>query len=73
MDKVVILTEAQKDSLINNTYDGVQYFNPVQDINNNWVVSEEEINCCSNDPSFNWIKSLTLTDFQPKPLVDPFA
>jgi len=37
---IAILTTEQKDSLIGQTYDGECYFNPIQDMNDNWVISE---------------------------------
>lgn len=47
--KVRQLTEQQKDQLVGQTYDGVQYFNPVQDADGNWVISNEEVNACITD------------------------
>jgi len=38
------LTEAQKNQLIEQTYDGVQYFYPIQDADGNWFISIEEYN-----------------------------
>lgn len=50
--------------------DGISYLNPIQDINDNWVVSEEEYNC----EEFQYLKSQYSTiysqmiqiDFEPK-------
>ena len=33
---VRLLTEEQKDQLVGQTYDGVQYFNPTLDAEGNW-------------------------------------
>jgi len=57
------ITEQQKDSLIGQTYDGVCFFNPIQDLNDNWIISEQEINQCS----LQWLKDLPLSEYQPKP------
>jgi hypothetical protein len=65
---IAILTEAQKDQLVGQTYDGVCFYNPIQDINDNWIISEEEI----NQSDLTWLKELTLEEFQPKPVVNPF-
>jgi hypothetical protein len=36
---VGLLTELQKDELIGQLYAPDSYFNPIQDINDNWVIS----------------------------------
>ena len=41
------------------------HFNPIQDINDNWIISIEEMEQCVN-PSFNWVKDLELIIFVPK-------
>ena len=65
---IAILTEEQKDQLVGQTYDGVCFYNPIQDLNDNWIISEEEI----NQSDLAWLKELTLEEFQPKPVVNPF-
>ena len=66
MIQVGLLTEAQKDSLIGQLYDEDSYFNPIQDINDNWIISVEEMDFCVN-PEFQWVKDLPLIDYKPKP------
>jgi hypothetical protein len=44
MIKVRQLTTEQKDALIGQTYDNVQFFNPVLDADGNWFISNEEYN-----------------------------
>ena len=66
MIQVGLLTEAQKDSLVNQLYAEDSYFNPILDLNDNWVISKEEINYCTNE-EFMWIKDLPLIDYEPKP------
>jgi hypothetical protein len=44
MIKVKQLTEIQKDSLVNQTYDGLQFFNPILDADGNWIISITEYN-----------------------------
>lgn len=65
---IAILTTEQKDQLIGKTYDGICYFNPIQDINNNWIISEEEI----NQSNLEWLKKLSLSEYLPKPTENPF-
>lgn len=66
MIQVGLLTEAEKNSLVGQQYAPDSYFNPIQDINDNWVISIEEIDFCTN-PLFDWVKTLTLIDYEPKP------
>jgi hypothetical protein len=66
------LTIAEKDSVLGIKYDGIQYFNPVQDADENWVISEEEINNCTN-VDYQWVKSLTLSVFNPPIIIDPLV
>ena len=44
MIKVKELTELQKDLLIGQTFDNVQFFNPVLDADGKWFISIEEYN-----------------------------
>jgi hypothetical protein len=59
---VRLLTEEQKDALIGQTYDGVQFFNPTLDADGNWFISNEEVNGCN---SIEWIKNLPLIPYNP--------
>lgn len=63
---VGLLTVAQKDELIGQQYAPDSYFNPIQDINNYWVISTEEMVNCVN-PDFLWVKDLPLIVYVPKP------
>jgi len=62
---VGLLTVKQKNSLLIQLYTEDSYFNPIQDINDNWIISIEEINYCDN-PEFMWVKDLPLIIFEPK-------
>lgn len=66
MIQVGLLTETQKDSLVGQLYDEDSYFNPIQDLYNNWIISVEEMEFCVN-PEFLWVKDLPLIDYEPKP------
>lgn len=66
---IAILTQEQKDQLVGQTYDGVCFYNPIQDINDNWIISEEEI----NQTNLEWLKQLPLSEYQPKPMENPFG
>jgi len=49
MENVYKLTEEQKDQLVGQTWDGVQYFNPTQDADGNWFISVEEVSGCTHE------------------------
>ena len=63
---VGLLTEIQKNELVGQWYADDSYFNPIQDADDNWVISVEEINQCVN-PDFMWVKDLPLIPYNPKP------
>lgn len=68
---VGLLTELQKNDLVGQLYAPDSYFNPIQDAQDNWVISIEEIEQCVN-PDFLWVKDLELIPYEPKPTPPPF-
>jgi hypothetical protein len=66
MTYVGLLTESQKNELVGQLYDEDSYFNPIQDIEDNWIISVEEMEFCVN-PEFQWVKTLPLIEYKPKP------
>ena len=62
---VGLLTVEQKDSLVKQLYAPDSYFNPIQDANDNWVISIEEIENNEN-PTFDWLLNLEMIIFVPK-------
>ena len=65
------LTIEEKDQLVGQWYAPDSFFNPVQDINDVWIISQEEMNNCIN-PEFQWVKELPLIEYIPKPTPSPF-
>jgi hypothetical protein len=63
---VGLLTEDQKNQLTGQLYTDDSYFNPIQDAEDNWVISTEEMQFCTN-PDFLWVKDLPLILYNPKP------
>ena len=57
---VAILTIHQKDSLVGQMVCPDGYFNPILDVNENWFISQEEINN-SIYAEHEWIKDLPLS------------
>ena len=66
MTQVGLLTESQKNELVGQLYDDDSYFNPIQDIEDNWIISVEEMEFCVN-PEFQWVKDLPLIEYKPIP------
>jgi hypothetical protein len=66
MIEVGLLTIEQKDQLVGQLYDDDSYFNPIQDIDDNWIISTEEMEQCVN-PEYLWVKDLELIPYEPKP------
>ena len=63
---VGLLTEVQKDELVGQQYTDDSYFNPIQDADDNWIISTEEMSQCVN-PDVMWVKDLELIAYNPKP------
>lgn len=60
---IILLTIEQKNSIEGTMYAPDSYFNPIQDINNNWLISIQEQDGCS----LQWIKDLPRSEYFPKP------
>lgn len=65
--QVGLLTTQQKESIQGQLYAPDSYFNPIQDINDDWVISIEEINHCVNY-DYIWVKDLPLIEYVAKDL-----
>lgn len=70
---VAIITQQQKDILVGKTYDGVCYFNPIEDINLNFIISEQEYYYCLGlwyldelQTDLEFITTLSLSEYLPK-------
>ena len=71
---IAILTELQKDILVGKTFDGTCFFNPIQDLNDNWIISEIEYYYCLGlwyldelQIDLQFITTLSLSEYLPKP------
>jgi len=69
MIQVGLLTIEQKELLIGQWFAPDNYFNAVQDINNNWFISVQQIDQCINE-KFAWVKELELINYEPKITID---
>jgi hypothetical protein len=63
---VGLLTIEQKDEIAGQPYSADSYFNPIQDADDNWIISTQEIIYCTNE-EFMWVKDLELIEYKPKP------
>jgi hypothetical protein len=62
--KVGKLTIVQKNKLVNKEFAPDSFYNPIQDINNKWIVSIEEMEQSTGE--FEWVQNLPLIDYIPK-------
>jgi hypothetical protein len=69
MIQVGLLTIEQKEKIAGQEYAPDSFFYPIQDADDNWVISQEEINQCVNS-LFLWVKNLPLIDYKPKQFED---
>jgi hypothetical protein len=65
---VGLLTEQQKDLLVGQLFAPDSYFNPLQDINLNWIISVEEMEQTIT-LEFIWVKELPLILYVPKEII----
>ena len=63
---VGLLTKVQKNELVGVYYSADSIYNPIQDINDNWIISVEEMQSTSN-PDTMWVKDLDLIEYIAKP------
>jgi hypothetical protein len=55
------LTPEQADSLIGVEFVPDNYFNPIQDADGNWIISQEEV----NQTAIEWVKELPQIEHKP--------
>jgi hypothetical protein len=61
MIQVGLLTTEQADLIRGAQFAPDSYFNPIQDVDSNWIISQEEI----QGSSIEWVKQLPLIEFKP--------
>lgn len=59
---VGLLTLDQKNEIFEMLFDEDSFFNPIQDNDDNWVISTEEIEFCTVE-EFQWVKQLPLIEY----------
>jgi hypothetical protein len=65
MIQVGLLTIDQYNQIVGQMFDLDSYFNPIQDADDNWIISIEEIEFCTVE-EFQWVKQLPLIEYKPK-------
>lgn len=75
---IYIITESQKNTLLLQSVSGI-IFNPIQDTNDNWLITENEYYYCLGlwyldelNSELVFIKDLSLTIYEPKISENPF-
>ena len=66
---VSLLTTEQKDLLVGQKYNLITYFNPIEDIDENWIIGPIEREYCVVE-EFLWVKTLPLIKWIP-PIIPP--
>lgn len=71
---IAIITQQQKDILVGKQFEQDSYFYPIQDVNNNWIISEQEYYYCLGlwyldelQTDLQFITTLSLSEYLPKP------
>jgi hypothetical protein len=59
---VGLLTLIEKEAIEGKEYTTDSYFNPIQDLQGNWIISTQEIDQC-NVPDYSWVKTLPLIEW----------
>jgi hypothetical protein len=68
--EVYLLTTEQKKSLIGQHYKEDCLFNPIQDADNNWIITSQEVKNCTNN-TFLWVELLPTIQYKQK-IFNPF-
>lgn len=65
---VHLLTPDEAAILTGQEYAPESFFNPIQDLFDNWVISIYEVNNCVNE-QFIWVKNTPIIIYDPKPRI----
>lgn len=75
---IAIITEIQKNILVGKQFETDSFFNPIQDLNDNWIISEIEYYYCLGlwyldelNSELVFIKDLSLSIYEPKIVENP--
>jgi hypothetical protein len=60
-----LLSTEQKELIVGKLFAENSFFNTIQDANNNWIISVEEMQKCVNE-DYMWVKDLPLINYEPK-------
>ena len=63
--QVGLLTIEQKNEIEGKEFAPNSFFNPIQDANNNWVISIQEMEQATIPP-YEWVHDLPLIEYIPK-------
>ena len=63
---VALLTQEQAEQLKGQLYAPDSYFNPIQDADDNWIISTQEQEQCL----IEWVQELPLIEYKPKEILN---
>lgn len=69
MIEVGLLTIEQKDQLMGQLFNFDSIFYPIQDADDNWIISQQEMEQCVN-PDYLWVKDLPLIPYKVKEIIE---
>jgi hypothetical protein len=61
---VYLLSEKQKNQLIGVEFIPNNYYNPLQDFDKNWIISQQEVEQTTNE-NYLWVKDLPPIEYKP--------
>jgi hypothetical protein len=70
MEQIALITQEQADLLAGQEYAKACHYNPVQDCDDNWLITIQEIEQTTN-PDFLWVKDLPLSEWCPPVIEEP--
>lgn len=69
MIEVGLLTIEQKDQLMGQLFNFDSIFYPIQNADDNWIISQQEMEQCVN-PDYLWVKDLPLIPYKVKEIIE---
>lgn len=62
--EIHLVSISEKNLITNKQFAPDSFFNPIQDLTDNWIISKEEVMQCNNE--YKWVKNLPKSIYFPK-------